>query len=120
DAEGGERNLVVFDVRDVFHDAFAVRCPRIDAEGEVSSQCAHVTPFLSQSASVSIQRKAPLRAGAGLGLGDSSYSCIVSAPVADSRPHSLMRDSSIYFLHEHYNPAPQGGTINSHERSDQP
>jgi hypothetical protein len=24
------------------------------------------------------------------------------------------------FLHEHHNPAPHGGIINSHERSDQP
>jgi hypothetical protein len=24
------------------------------------------------------------------------------------------------FLHEHHDPAPQGGIINSHERSDQP
>ena len=24
------------------------------------------------------------------------------------------------FLHEHHDPAPQGGSINSHERSDQP
>src|SRR5262249_3911780 len=36
-AIGGERNLIVLDAGDVFDDAFAVRCPRIDAEGEVSS-----------------------------------------------------------------------------------
>jgi len=24
------------------------------------------------------------------------------------------------FLHEHHDPAPQGGIVNSHERSDQP
>src|SRR6516164_392671 len=35
------------------------RLPHGDAESEVSSQCAHVAPFLSQSASASIQRKAP-------------------------------------------------------------
>src|SRR5262249_35317612 len=27
----------------MLHDAFAVRCPSIDAEGEVSSRCAHVS-----------------------------------------------------------------------------
>jgi hypothetical protein len=36
-AIGGERNLIVLDAGDVFDDAFAVRCPPIDAEGEVSS-----------------------------------------------------------------------------------
>jgi len=29
----------------VLHDAFAVRCPGIDAEGEVRSRCAHVRLF---------------------------------------------------------------------------
>ena len=58
-AVGSECNLVVLDASDVLHDAFAVRGPSIDAEGEVSSQCAHVAPFLSQSASISIQRKSP-------------------------------------------------------------
>src|SRR5262249_17387273 len=52
-----ECNLVVLDARDVFDDAFAVRGPGIDAEGEVSSRCGHVRLFLPQSAS--IQRKAP-------------------------------------------------------------
>jgi hypothetical protein len=36
-AEGGERHLVVLDTGDVFHNAFAVRAPGIDAEGEVRS-----------------------------------------------------------------------------------
>src|SRR5262249_27476738 len=36
--EGGERDLIVLDASDVLHDAFAVRGPRIDAEGEVSSK----------------------------------------------------------------------------------
>src|SRR5262249_52175270 len=31
--------------RDVFDDAFTVRCPSIDTEGEVSSRCAHVRLF---------------------------------------------------------------------------
>ena len=43
-AEGSERDLIVLDASDVLHDAFAVRGPRIDAEGEVSSECAHVAP----------------------------------------------------------------------------
>src|SRR6516225_5918048 len=34
----------ILDASDVLHDAFAVRGPRIDAEGEVSSECAHVAP----------------------------------------------------------------------------
>src|SRR5262245_9823721 len=32
-----KRNLIVLEAGDVFDDAFAVRCPRVDAEGEVSS-----------------------------------------------------------------------------------
>src|SRR5215472_11265981 len=35
-AVGGERNLIVLDTGHMLHDAFAVRGPRIDAEGEVS------------------------------------------------------------------------------------
>ena len=34
---GGECDLMVLDASDVLHDALAVRGPRIDAEGEVSS-----------------------------------------------------------------------------------
>ena len=34
---------------DVLHDAFAVRCPSIDAEGKVSSQRAHLLPHSSSS-----------------------------------------------------------------------
>jgi len=33
--EGGECDLIVLDASDMLHDAFAVRGPRIDAEGEV-------------------------------------------------------------------------------------
>src|SRR5215469_17029022 len=36
-AEGGERDLIVLDASDMLNDAFAVRGPGIDAEGEVSS-----------------------------------------------------------------------------------
>src|SRR5262249_6630188 len=36
--EGGERDLVILDTGGMLHDAFAVRCPGIDAEGEVSSK----------------------------------------------------------------------------------
>src|SRR5262249_59279027 len=42
-AVGDECNLVVLDTGNMLHDAFAVRCPRIDAESEVSSRCAHVS-----------------------------------------------------------------------------
>jgi len=52
-AEGGERNLVVFDARDVLHDALTVRCPGVDAEGEVSPRCGHLRPLLPQSSSSS-------------------------------------------------------------------
>jgi hypothetical protein len=41
-AIGGGRNLIVLDAGDVLHDAFAIRCPRIDAEGEVSSRRGHL------------------------------------------------------------------------------
>jgi hypothetical protein len=44
-AIGGECNLIVLDAGDVLHDAFAVRGPGIDAEGEVSSQTGHFRPF---------------------------------------------------------------------------
>jgi len=43
-AESGERNLVVLDTGDMLDDAFPVSGPGIDAEGEVSSECAHVAP----------------------------------------------------------------------------
>jgi hypothetical protein len=47
--EGGERNLIV-DASDVLHDAFAVRRPGIDAEGEVSSiRLGHLRPLLPHS-----------------------------------------------------------------------
>jgi hypothetical protein len=42
-AVGGERNMVVLDASDVLDDAFAVRSPCVDAEGEVSSRCAQLT-----------------------------------------------------------------------------
>src|SRR5262245_20761551 len=42
-AVGIECNLVVLDTGNMLHDAFAVRGPSIDAEGEVSSRCAHVS-----------------------------------------------------------------------------
>src|SRR5262249_50753583 len=63
----------------------------------------------------------------------------VSTPPAGARPPSITRalpqgDGGLgaarwraerpfvtgNFLHEHHDPAPQGGIINSHERSDQP
>src|SRR5215510_7807643 len=37
-AERGEPDLIVLDASDILHDAFAVRRPGIDAEGEVSSK----------------------------------------------------------------------------------
>jgi len=50
--EGGERDLIVLDASDVLHDAFAVRGPRIDAEGEVSSKRrGHLRPLLLHSSS---------------------------------------------------------------------
>src|SRR6516162_6438674 len=47
--EGGERDLIVLDAGDVLHDAFAIGCPGIDAEGEVSSQSGHLPPFYRRS-----------------------------------------------------------------------
>src|SRR5262249_54392040 len=56
--EGGERDLIVLDASDVLHDAFAVRRPGIDAEGEVSSKrLGHLRPGLS---SVSTIRQASI------------------------------------------------------------
>src|SRR5262249_55137632 len=52
-AAGGEGNLIILHAGTVLHDAFAVRAPGIDAEGEMSSQCAHVRLFLPQSSSAS-------------------------------------------------------------------
>jgi hypothetical protein len=48
----------------VLHDAFAVRCPGIDAEGEVSSQSGHLPPFLPpliHCAAVVYYRRRPWR-----------------------------------------------------------
>src|SRR5262249_11405849 len=42
-AVGSERNLIVLDSRDVLHDAFSIRCPRIDAESEVRSDFHAIT-----------------------------------------------------------------------------
>src|SRR6516165_2364104 len=51
-AEGSERDLIVLDASDVLHDAFAVRGPRIDAEGEVrSKRRGHLRPLLLHSSS---------------------------------------------------------------------
>src|SRR5262245_4658507 len=43
-AESGERNLIVLDASDVLDNAFAVGCPGIDAEGEVSPRFGHRHP----------------------------------------------------------------------------
>src|SRR5262249_17491839 len=48
-AIGGERNLIVLDAGDVLDDAFAVRRPGIDAEGEVRSRRGHLRPLLLHS-----------------------------------------------------------------------
>src|SRR5262249_30639439 len=58
-AEGDKRNLIVLDAGDVLDNALAVGRPGIDAEGEVISRRGHLRPLLPQSASASIQRKAP-------------------------------------------------------------
>src|SRR5262245_28129736 len=48
-AEGGECDLIVLDASDMLHDAFAVRGPDIDAEGEVSSKRrGHLRPAYHQ------------------------------------------------------------------------
>ena len=52
-AVSGKCNRIVLDAGDVFDDAFAVRCPSIDAEGEVSSRRGHLRPLLPQSSSAS-------------------------------------------------------------------
>src|SRR5262245_42055778 len=64
--EGGERNLIVLDSRDVLHDAFAVSGPGIDAEGEVSSCCAHVRPFYRNPPRPRFKEKPRLPRGRGL------------------------------------------------------
>jgi len=38
-AEGGERNLVIFDAGDMLHDGFAVERPGVNAKSEVRSRC---------------------------------------------------------------------------------
>jgi hypothetical protein len=43
--EGGERDLIILDARDVLDNAFAVGCPGIDAEGKVSSESGHLRPL---------------------------------------------------------------------------
>jgi hypothetical protein len=47
---GGECNLIVLDASDVLDNAFAVWCPRVDAEGEVGSKRpGHLRPLLPPS-----------------------------------------------------------------------
>src|SRR5262249_26259923 len=60
-AERGERDLIVLDASDVLYDAFAVRCPRIDAEGKVSSQRAPLRPLFPPLLRTSRTSLAPLR-----------------------------------------------------------
>src|SRR5215468_10941582 len=52
-AVGRQRDLIVLDAGDVLHDAFAVRRPAVDAEGEVISRRGHLRPLLPQSSSSS-------------------------------------------------------------------
>src|SRR5215471_5078161 len=59
--EGGERDLIVLDAGNVLDDAFAVRCPSIDAEGKVSSQLAHLRPLLPHLLRTSRNSLGPLR-----------------------------------------------------------
>src|SRR5262245_34796610 len=51
-SESSERNLIVLDACDVLHDAFAVGCPGIHAEGEMRPYL-HRHRFLPQSSSAS-------------------------------------------------------------------
>src|SRR5262245_59690173 len=51
-SESSERNLIVRDACDVLHDAFAVGCPGIHAEGEMRPYL-HRHRFLPQSSSAS-------------------------------------------------------------------
>ena len=48
----GKCDLVVLHSGDVLHDALPVGCPRVDAEGEVSSRCGHLRPLLPQSSTL--------------------------------------------------------------------
>ena len=48
-ALSGECNRIVLDAGDVFDDAFAVRCPSINAEGKSRG---HLRPLLPQSSSL--------------------------------------------------------------------
>src|SRR5215813_8049785 len=50
-AERGEPDLIVLDASDILHDAFAVRRPGIDAEGEMSSWRSHLRLLLPHSSS---------------------------------------------------------------------
>src|SRR5262245_10655104 len=60
-AVGSECNLVVLDTGNMLHDAFAVRCPSINAEGKVSSQLAHLRPLLPPLLRTSRNSLGPLR-----------------------------------------------------------
>src|SRR5262245_53726875 len=60
-SERGERDLIVLDASDVLYNAFAVRCPSIDAEGKVSSQRAHLRPLLPHLLRTSRNSLGPLR-----------------------------------------------------------
>src|SRR5262249_36590133 len=70
--EGGERDLIVLDASDVLHDAFAVRGPRIDAEGEMSSQLAHLRPLRTSWNSLGPLRSRRLRRCRSCSVADGS------------------------------------------------
>jgi hypothetical protein len=60
----------------------------------------------------------PAMAGDGRGWGRASFAKTRTLP-EHSEPSILVVVTG-NFLHERHDPAPQGGIINSHERSDQP
>ena len=112
---GNERNLVVLDAGNVLHDAFAVRCPRIDAESELSSRCAHASGSESVDTSSLPRSKSPTSKEERLTI--DANTC---RPAQFEELGILVALVAGNFLHEHHDPAPQGRIINSHERSDQP
>ena len=102
-AEGAERNLLVFDA---FHDAFAVRCPSIDAEGEVSSRRGHLRPLLpvlpplrASQRCIRVLHFEPIGREAGAGiqvLGQTAVS--TNAYIVQAGPKVLPHDTFGHFI----------------------
>src|SRR5215472_3245846 len=83
---------------DVFHDAFAVRGPRIDTISEVSSRCAHLRPLLlhsSWAAGAWVKHSPPKRLRNASACGVWEAESNIDLPDLVSTPAAVDWDASI-------------------------